>query len=637
MHSKYKDIATADVDVDFDAKNSEGEIKFRVKDVTFKDIDLSLKKSDIPLNVVYNISNKQDTIEAENSTWNFKNKFVDVEKVILPFSLDTLVANIPTTSVKIDNLASAYISGTFALNPIRTNLDVDLLKFTLSDIEMDQSSASLKVIYDEKITITPNEDIRFDANNLDYLLKETILEISEEGLKVLKGRLEVKDLADAIFNANYLFKSNSGTINLKKINFEDKELGKIFSSKDDIKLQVKSTKKSTNVKASKFDTEFILKENSWRLRFNSLENIAKKSKLLQDYNVTNGDFTLYKNPNNKNIQFFAKTKYPYKLLVVNNKPVENYIFNGEIDDKTKAISLKINNLINVDMDKEIKVTTDKIGINIDEILNYLNDRETSSKEGKNIIFNATNSYLYISKDRHIISDKINLQYFNKIVSAQLQHKEGSAGFELKDKKFYLYGDKFNDEFMNNLFALSKFKSGTLSFSMAGSTKEYDGLMQIKETTILDYKVLNNILAFVNTIPSLVTFSIPGYSKNGLEVKNAYMNFHAKDDIFYIKDVSLDSKEIDILGRGNASFKYNNIDLDLNLKTDLGSSVSKIPVVGYILLGEDTVSTSMKISGKLDDPDVKSLIAKDIAVAPLNIIKRTLLLPFQIFKDDEEDK
>ena len=40
---------------------------------------------------------------------------------------------------------------------------------------------------------------------------------------------------------------------------------------------------------------------------------------------------------------------------------------------------------------------------------------------------------------------------------------------------------------------------------------------------------------------------------------------------------------------------------------------------------------MKITGKLSNPDVKSLIAKDIAVAPINIVTRALLLPYDLIK------
>ena len=112
----------------------------------------------------------------------------------------------------------------------------------------------------------------------------------------------------------------------------------------------------------------MLKDKGWRLKFNSLKNISKKSKLLQDYNITNGSFTIYKNNTDKNIQFSASTKYPYKLLVVQNKPIENYTIKGHIDKMTKDILLNVNSSVDVRVSKEIKVTANKIGLNIDEIL-----------------------------------------------------------------------------------------------------------------------------------------------------------------------------------------------------------------------------------------------------------------------------
>ena len=74
-----------------------------------------------------------------------------------------------------------------------------------------------------------------------------------------------------------------------------------------------------------------------------------------------------------------------------------------------------------------------------------------------------------------------------------------------------------------------------------------------------------------------------------------------------------------------------------MKSDFGSSVSKIPLVGYILLGNETISASLKVDGKLSNPDVHTQIAKDIIIAPLNIIKRTLMLPFHLFSDKKVTK
>jgi hypothetical protein len=185
--------------------------------------------------------------------------------------------------------------------------------------------------------------------------------------------------------------------------------------------------------------------------------------------------------------------------------------------------------------------------------------------------------------------------------------------------------------MENLFYLSKFKGGTFSFSMNGTLKNYDGIFYIKDTTIVDYKVLNNILAFVNTIPSLVTFSLPGYSSKGLFTNQAYMKFNAKDGALDISDIYLESQEITILGKGVADYLKNSINLELNLKTDLGSSASKIPIVGYILFNEDSISTTLSVTGELTNPTISTLLAKDIIVAPFNIIKRSLLLPYHLLK------
>ncbi len=161
------------------------------------------------------------------------------------------------------------------------------------------------------------------------------------------------------------------------------------------------------------------------------------------------------------------------------------------------------------------------------------------------------------------------------------------------------------------------------------------MVYVKDTIILDYKILNNILAFVNTVPSLVTFSLPGYSKNGIEAKNAYINFKFKDDVYKLSDIYLKSKEIEIVGLGKASIERNTIDLDLNLRTSIGSSFSKIPLLGHILMGKENISTTLTVTGALDNPDVNTQIAKDIAVAPFNIIKRTLMYPFELFKSEDK--
>jgi len=631
MLAKYKQIATAKVDVDFDAKNGNGDIYFRFKDINFSDMGLYLDNKK-ELDVTYHISTNQDTIDIDNSQWKFKNYNIILDKQTIPLQLSTLSAKIPTTLLKVNDFLSAYISGTASINPNKFNLDVDLLKFKYKDIKLSKSNTKLKMSYlNKNLSIKSIDEIRLNLNNFNPVIKDMVANFKHKQFDLINANISFENLFQANLNGYYNNASKSGYINLKEIELKKENYKKFIQNKKNLNFLINVYDNKIALYSKKLDIRYISTNKEWKLHFGSIKKLAQYSKQLKQYHIDNGSLIIFKNIND-DIKFKLKIKYPYKLLVKNNIPIENYIVTGKVQNKTNKISLKINDLVTLNIDKDIRLKANDIGVNLNALLDYFNNQDIKSDNTKlkNIFLDFNNSYLWIGKKRHVISDTINLQYFNNITTAQLKYKKGKAEFKFDNGNFYLYGEKFNDKFMENLFSLSKFKGGELSFSMNGTTDEYDGVFYVANTTILDYKILNNILAFVNTIPSLVTFSLPGYNKNGLAVKSAYTNFHSKDNTIEIKNIYLDSKEMDIVGRGNLSFARDEIDLILNLKTDLGSSINKIPVVGYILLGDDTISTSLSIKGKLHDPAVNSLIAKDIIVAPLNIIKRTFMLPFNVF-------
>ncbi len=629
MYVKYKDIMSSVVNVNFDAKESTGVIDFNIEDISFKELDLRLEPHNKPLHAVYRIDKENDRISIDQSYWKFKTIDLSVDPMDVKFDLDTLKAEIPITYVQAKKMGSAYVSGEALLNPLHIDLDVDVLKFAHSGVKLSDTNAPLKFVYDKKVIISSKNDTRFIIDNMEYILAKSTLSIQNNHLNIKQSALQIGNILKTDLSGVYDFNNDTSVIHLNNLNIQNKSLGEIFSNINQTTLQMQYKNKNLTLHSKEFDIDYILNDNSWKLQFNSLNTIAKQSKILNDYNLSEGNFTLYKNVYNDQIHFDADIIYPYHFLVEDDEPLKEYHINGTYGD---TINLTVNNSIDVNISKSIHISANQVGVNINDVVKFFNDRnETNSSKSKkpNIILNAKNSYIFVSKNRHIISDTIDLQYYNNITTAQLRYKEGSAGFELENDTFHLHGDKFNDTFMENLFALSKFKNGSLAFSMQGSTQEYEGVFYVTDTIILDYKVLNNILAFVNTIPSLVTFSLPGYNTHGMAVKDAYMHFKAKNNVFEISDIFIDSKELDILGRGSANFNTNTIDLQLNLKTDLGSSISKIPVVGYILLGDDTVSTTLKITGTLEDPKVESLLAEDIIVAPLNIIKRTFLLPYHL--------
>jgi len=605
MLAKYEDIATALVDVKLDTKTNEGYIDLSFSDISLKKQYIKLSK---PLKAKYKISPKQDLIKIDSSSWDVINKKVTIDSMDIPFSLKNLEATIPSTPVNMQNVALANVDGKILLAQRKVFLTIDLEKFIYDGIKLVQKDKKFKLSFDE------NE------------------------LNIEHGDIIIEDSVDTSFSAYYNFNKNSGHINLRDLKIKNKTFGDIFKKEEIIKLDIIFNDKQLYVNSKEFDTNFILSNKSWKLKIKNLSHLSKQSTLLQKYFIDNGDINLYKNINSKKIIFNAKTLYPYKIIVVDNKPVQNYKIQGFYKTDTNSTEIDINKKLHVTVKDDINITTKNIGIEINEVLSFLSKNNNKKEDGEsmNIIFNAIDSYIYISEHRHVISDQINLKYSNNIATAYLIYKKGDASFVFENNTFNLYGNNFNDEFMEKLFSASKFEGGRLNFAISGTPKEYNGLIDVKDTVILEYTILNNILAFVNTIPSLITFSLPGYHRDGLSIDNAYINFNTKDGKqFNIKSSSLNSKEIKIAGKGKANFATNNINMKLNLITDLGSAISKIPVVGYIFLGNNSISSSLEVVGKLNDPKIKTRLAEDIVVAPLNIIKRTLLLPLYLFLDDNK--
>ncbi len=611
MSARYKDIAKANVVAELDLKNDTGFIDFDVNKI---DIDKTLKlnTSKQKLLVKYVIEPKNDTINISKSSWDYNDDEFSINKLSVPFNLDTLFATIPTTEVNLNDVATAYVSGNTSLKNLSTKLDVDIVKFNNEVIKLSQSTAFFNLSYaDDKLSIFSKENIKFNIGTLECNVNKPKIELYKNSLVANASEFIIDDLFAYNKDSNNSFKN--------------------------IKFNISSIDNQTIMHTSNLDIAAMISKEKWDISFNSLSKLKPYSPFLQKYQISNGKLSLYQNHNSNNINFLANIDYPYNILSINNELISNYTLKGKLkDDITK---ININNNIDVSISEKISIKGKNIGINLDTVLNLLKDLKTTPDEDmkKNVSINFKDSFIYLSDKRRAIADEINLQHYNNVTTAQLVYKKGKAGFKLKNDQFYIYGEKFGEKFMENLFALSKFKNGSFDFSIKGNLEQYSGILFIRDTTVFEYKILNNILAFVNTIPSLVTFSLPGYNKKGLFIDRAYINFKYKDEIYKLQDIQLESKEMNIVGRGTSSFKNNSIDLELNLKTDLGSTASKIPLVGYILLGEDTISTTLKVTGKLDNPKVKSMIAKDIIVAPLNIIKRTLSLPFYLFKSKEEEK
>ncbi|WP_041672237.1 AsmA-like C-terminal domain-containing protein [Sulfurimonas denitrificans] len=639
MSAKYEDIAYAHVDLDFSGKDSSGKLTFRFDSLEFKDNNLSLQTTQNPLLATYFISPQQDYLEIDKSSWKYNKESIKIDATNIAFDIKNLKAKVPPTKIELSEFASVVLSGDVFFKPKQLNLDVMVKKLNFFGLNLDNQMPKLKIIHDKDTTsISSKTALNFTLDKQIINLNNISVDISSEFVRFKNIALDYKDVLKSNISVEYDLKNEIGVVDMSDTTLKNSTFGEIFKNEKTTQLILQNRNSKIYLSSKEYKLDYIFSDNGWLLDLNSLEEIVKSSKILEKYALLDGSIRVEKRKNNENILFNLDLNYEHKFLVDENIPVEKYIVDGTYNTKNSEVALSINSVIDIKIKDSIDIKADNIGVDIHEIINIFSD-ENSTQESKKatlpIYVNATNSYIYLSQNRQAISQSINFKYVDDIFSAELKYKAGKATFLSKNNDFHLHGEKFNDEFMEKIFSLSKFKGGKMEFYISGQLDEYSGTVNIVDTTIQDYKILNNILAFVNTVPSLVTFSLPGYSKQGITTKNAYMNFKLKDDVYNISDIYLKSQEIEIVGLGEASIKENSINLDLNLKTQLGSSFSKIPLLGHILLGEESISTTLTVTGALDDPDVNTQLAKDIAIAPYNIIKRTLMIPLDLFKDNKD--
>lgn len=631
MSASYGNIAKALVDVAYNAKRAEGKIDFRLNSIHL--LDGITNKNSKALKVSYKISPNNDTISIAASKWAFHGETISIDSAELPFNLQTLDVSVPATLLTIKDIGNAFISGKTNVKTFLTDLNIDVLNFNYDGFKSSQSNTPLHLHYEDKLEITSKNAIYFDVSGSKYQIDKFFLELKGDVLYLKHTLVKIGKYIEMKIYAKHNLKTNKAHVSLSNFILSDPNTGKVLYKKKKILLSTKIVDKTIKVSSSEIASTFTAQDTGWRLNVNAISRVSKNSELLQELYITNGEFVLFKNQNDKYTRFQAKLKYPYKILLKNGELTDIYTVKGRIFKE--KVYLNINDKLFFTIKEDMKLKMNNSSINIlalIEAIKNFSEKDTDNDKHMNISVEAKNSSLYVSDKRSILYDTLNIQYYNKILTAQLAHNKGNAGLKLEDKTFHLYGKEFGDLFMNKLFSLSKFSKGSLDFSLDGTLDDYRGVFYIRETTIKDYAILNNMLAFINTIPSLVTFSLPGYNKSGLLVKRAYLHFISMKSMINLEDIYLDSKEMKVVGKGKVDLKKDNIDVALNLKSDLGSDFAKIPLLGYAILGQDTISTTLKISGTMEDPKVKSMVAKDIVIAPINIIKRTLSLPYKIIHD-----
>jgi hypothetical protein len=588
------------------------------------------------LTMDYRIRPKGDTIDLARSYWKLNDRLIKLDPIRAAFDFKTFSGSFPTTFFSIDNHTKAYVSGEFNLKKPQMNLMVDLLSLAFKGVTLDQTNLPIGISFDKKLQVDLKEDSRWHYKNQEVMLHPSSFSVDENAFSIMQSDVEIANSFRSKVSGSFLFDKGRGTFNLDELSIADNKGKKLLAVKERIPVYIVS-KEDTVVKLPELGLLFThYADAGWSFQIKDLSKLYVHSAFMQEYNLSKGAVTFVSSEGSEPYHFYGTMDYPYPLLVKDNTPFGQYDFNGRYENKTAHVV--VNNEINITYGDKLAIESSGIGYNLASMLTFLDDHPGDGNKSiaTEVEIRATDTFVYLSPERRALAETLTLQFADGRLTSQLYYRKGGAGFELDGDRFFFYGQKLDDTFMSRFFAFSEFRGGELSFYAGGKLHDFNGIVKVKNTRVKEYKILNNMLAFVNTIPALVTFSVPHYTTRGLSVKNAYAGFSSKDRVMTFQGFRVDSEELDITGDGVVDFNNNTIDMEASLKTEAGANIAKVPLLGYILVGkDDRAVTTLTIKGDLYDPKIENTLAKDIAVAPFNILKRAVTFPVHYLEKIEK--
>jgi len=637
-----ENIAHAKVEGKYNTTTEKGVVSIDAYAISPTTGDLTLYDPRDPLRVTYIIAPDGDALQVNKSRWNLLGEPLTIEAFRAPFDYHRAYSAIRSVPFNLSDSVKGSINATFDGTKKRTDVTVRLNSFKLGEVELHQPRFDVDLHYSDK---TAQLDIKnpsaWSVHQLPLLISPFSATLKNDLITFENIETVLGDLFKGNFTGTYHIDTEKGAIHLSNMVPLSPKMVPIVESKESLELLVDTQNDSIKIDAPALKAHFTTIPNGWKIGLEDISRLSQKSPILRQYNINNGYLNLYYTGVSSRYHFNGEIDYPYPLMLLNDAPISHYRFSGSHQENISSIRVNDRLVIN-HTPENIYIRANNTGLNMPALFKFLSTHKEESVSSKEatipVRIHATNSYLYLMKGRKIVADTFDATLQNENFDASLQHMNGTAILKIRNDLFSIDGKGFNDKFMEHLFALSDFSGGTFSFAAKGRSDAFDGLMRVENTILKDYKVLNNVLAFVNTVPSLTTFSLPNYNSKGLPVDEGYAHFAFQKGVLSVDNFTLNSPEMKITGTGRADFNANQLDGSLTLKTDLGSSLGKVPMVGYILLGDDgSLSTTLTLSGKLDDPEIDTAIAKEIVTAPFNILKRTLVYPFLWMMDDKKKK
>ncbi len=272
-----------------------------------------------------------------------------------------------------------------------------------------------------------------------------------------------------------------------------------------------------------------------------------------------------------------------------------------------------------------------LNIDLKKLLSIQEKRRSTKR--KKLVVIGTNSQLRYGRYK-LLTDSYDIE----ISPCGNIKAVGSLGgdivkFTQKGKRISLQALRIKDKLLQPLIGFKGLQRGRYSLKQSGNP---NGVMRgriiVEGGVISNFKVYNNLLALINTLPALATLSSPGFSEKGFRVKSGVVEYRMIGDKVFFDSIYIKGKSATIVGKGEVNLKTKRLKMNLAIQTarEFGKVVGSIPLLGYIIMGKDkSMTVGLRVTGTLNRPKVKTSAMDDILSLPLKLLKRTLEAPRHI--------
>lgn len=639
---RYSDFCTAQISGFIEAKKKTGDLNINF-------LELDLKRGEHRLNadaanslqLKYHFDPKEQYFDALPSSWLVDSLRFKLGAFRAPVTLADLALEIPPVQLESDERVVSEISGYLSFKKNRANFTCNLLKYHIKDVQLMSPHMALNLVYNGSILIKTAETTQWELNKTPLHLSPSLLKYEDDIFTIEQSRICYGTYFDSYLAGYYNRKDRKGHFSINKIDASGKGLEDQLKFDRDIDIEGSGSGENFMISLPSFDIKIHKdKGKNWSVNVGDLSKVYSHSKILQQYNIKEGSLTISAGNHKNTYEFTADIKAPYPLLVEGDTPVTDLHMSGQVADG--AVYATLNRDIDLEYANEsLKISSKNLGYNITAIKQLLNDLfpsslhtdsekgdDTNRKKTYTIQLTARNSQIYISPKSRVLADIINLEYHNGKLLGNLDHGSGKVIMHMEDGTFTVEGNDLNDEFMGALIPNSKFHGGKMSLAAAGRSESATAIINIKETVLNKLVIINNLMAFLDTVPALATFSLPEYSSKGLRINSALVGLEFKNNVMNFESIEVISPEVHAKGKGKIDLAKKQIEMDIQLKTQASKNLGKLPVAGYILAGkDDDESITVKLTGNLDAPEVDYSLLKEIVTYPVEILRRSFKLPF----------